>query len=52
MSPFKNKCERSDGKKGNCMSVHNKYVVIHSMVQRDHGDDVHASIAKLQGDNA
>lgn len=34
------------------MSVHYKYVVIHPMLQRNHGDDVHASIAELQGDNA
>ena len=51
-APFKNEGKRSDSKSGSCMTVHNKYVVIHAMVKRDHCDDVHSSIAELQGDNA
>jgi hypothetical protein len=33
------------------MTVGCKYVVAHASLQRDHGDDIHSCVTKLQGDH-
>lgn len=49
--PLEDEGKRGDDGGGEGVAVDNQHVVAHAMVQRDLGDDVHASISELQRDH-
>lgn len=48
-TPLQEDSKGGDDSSGDSMAINNEHVVAHSSVERNLGDNVHASISKLQG---
>ena len=49
--PFKKKGKGCNDNGSNNMTVRRKDEITHAILQRNHGDYIHPSISKLQGDH-
>lgn len=46
--PFKKKCKRGKSYGGNDITINNKNIMTHSLIESIHGENIHASRTKLQ----